>query len=181
MKLSESLSEIQKLVETVESLQEAGEEIPDTLVPEIQTSVEHFKASIDKRVATIEGLDNYIKFVESQAKTLTAKAKVLKNLLERIKQTTLWQIETNPDLDWRGSLRKLARQKSPPTKTWILQTEDIKHAIPPTAVDLIDERYYTKKEVYILDRATVEADLKAGRKVDNICHLNEPKYHLRIR
>lgn len=181
MKLSESLLEIQKLVETVESLQEAGEEIPGTLVPEIQTSVEHFKASIDKRVSTIEGLDSYIKFVESQAKTLTSKAKVLKNVLESIKSTTLWQIESNPDLDWRGHLRKLARQKSPLSKTWVVPLQDIKHTISPAVIDLVDEKYYTKKVVYILDRSAVEADLKAGKKVDNICHLNEPRYHLRIR
>lgn len=182
MKLSESLADLQKLVDAIEQCQENGEPIPETLVPEIQTSVEAFKESVDKRISVIENLDWYSKFIDEKAKELQKKARTLKNALESIKEHTKWQIEQNPELDWKGSVKKLTLQKSVQGKEWRIKTDELKNIIPVECLDYVPKKYYREHVVYLLDKDLVNQDLKdKPNELFNVCRLKDKTTHLRIR
>ena len=178
MKLSDSLKDLQELVNVIE---DHDGEIPEELVPEISDKVTEFKASIDKRISLIEYLDYYSKFIGERAKELQRKEKSLKNALQSIKEHTKWQVEQNPHLDWKGTTKKLKVQKGPAGKNWRIKTSDLKDIIPVECLEYVPKKYYYEHVVYILDKAAVTRDLKEkSDELFNVCRLKESTNHLRI-
>lgn len=183
MKLADSLKDLQELVDVVEQHTENGTEIPENLVPEIQVGVENFKASIDKRISTIENLTWYSGFIDDQVKALQKKQKALKKALEGIKKFTQWQVEQNPELEWRGTDKQLCLQKaSQGKKDWRIKFEKHENVIPVELLQYVPKDCYREHVVYLLDKDKVNKELK-DRAEDfyNLVRLGEQGNYLKIK
>ena len=176
MNLSESLKDLQLLVSKIEN----GE---DLKIEQINTSIGNFKDTIDKRISVIENLDNYCKFIGEKAKELSQKEKTLKNALKNIKEYTKWQIEQNPELEWRGTTKSFSlRKASQSAKDWRIKTDKLENIIPIECLEYVPKKYYREHVVYLLDKEKVKEDLKDNAEaLFNVCRDTEKTTYLAIK
>jgi hypothetical protein len=182
IRLSDSLGELHKMITIVEDCMEKGEEIPDSLIPAMETSVENFQSSIDRRINAIEKLDWFTQYLSAQAKQLKDKEKTLKGVLERIKENTKYHVEANPDLDWKGSVKRLAIQANGQVpRQWLIETINVTNVIDVNDLNKVPEAYVRKETVYVLDKERVSRDVQWNEELETVCRLGERGSHLRIR
>ena len=131
---------------------------------------DEFHEAIDSHIQAIDYAQSQIELAKKKAALYNARAKTFEKLMTMFQRAAVLAIERHPDLEFKGTLGKL---------------KAVKNAQPiinmPADIDVKDPRlapYHQIKEIDIIDRDTLKADLKAGKEIDGFS-LSWGK-HLRI-
>ena len=194
--LSSSIMHLQSIMETVEriseqqaegqegvNLEEAMDSAMDSLMPVINQAMDNFEERIDARINFLE----YAAILENKFKAdadyLAKKAKVLANVQERLKNHTKQLILENPQMEFKGTMKKFAVQKNggktPITYNVILQS--MSNIVDPNDVGRFPEDLIQKVTVFQLDKSLFESKLRTQEIESDVAVVHPAGTHLRIK
>ena len=170
--LSASISELRVLLEAIECLTETApeggkeaDEILDAIAPRWDRAMDNFRAKVDARIGLLDYLDLFEAKVSSDIAALSARKKAAATIAQRIKDQTKMFMEENRDLEFRGSIKSFALQANGGNQAieYRFDLQTLTAIVDPTDVCLLPEGYVRSLQVFQLDKARLDADVRAGK------------------
>ena len=152
----------------LQSLEETGEVDAEVIKSALEVARDDLASKLEDYCKVIKNFEAEIAGLKAEEERLKARRQAKENAIKNMKDAMKWALETAGETKITCGTFTTAIQKNP--ESLIMDVEGI---------DLIPDEYLKQREPDI-DKAKLKADIKAGKDLGGLCHL-ESTTSLRIR
>lgn len=156
----------------LKTLEESGEIDPEAIMEALEVAKEELADKLEDYCKVIKNFEAEISGLKSEEERLKARRQVKENAIKNMKEAMKMALMTA----FEGSSEK---KMTCGTFTCAIQKNPESVVLDETCIDNIPETYLKFKEPEI-DKAKLKEDIKSGKNLDGIAHL-EQTFGLRIR
>ncbi|WP_186650201.1 siphovirus Gp157 family protein [Fluviispira vulneris] len=163
------LAESQKILsEYLEYIDIMDGEIPDELIPTVNSIELTAQASADRCIYVIEAFENQINYYDELIKSIKEKQNRLNKEKDKIYNKALTVMKNNNILEINGTVKsfKIKQKAGAEAINWNVEFKDEKNIISEDQLSLIPAEYVEEKTVYVVNKKSLSDAIRKGENLE---------------
>lgn len=151
-----SLAQIQNHIEVMNG------EIPDSLIPDLNTAESNLTDAVDRRIYLIDSLNSQINYLDSLVKYVKDKKEKLEKAKEKIMNDTAERMKAVEIKEIKGSIRsfKFRQKGGVEAIKWLIEFNKVDNVINEEDFDFVPAEFIEEKTIKIVDKKALSEHIR---------------------